>query len=231
MKKIAILLFILTLKGFSQRNYFEFSLGHVNDKNFNENVPSLGLLLPAPIIDNPLSILMSIGYERNFHPNFSVIVNARSVSRKINYYYLNTNIGGFFYNVIEVPVGLRLRKELNSQYKLFFDLAPGINFVLTNDNVTEKSITTDISSTADKSNKFQFVSSDKICYFTQAKINLLSKIGENNSFLFFLSYQYQFTELFRYRAYNNLFDLYGDPIKTHYFSLGLSYQFSFKSKN
>lgn len=231
MKRLIILILLFAIKANCQKNFFEFSLGNVNNKTFNVNVPSLGILLPAPEIDNSIGIFLSAGYERSLNSHFSLIVKVRNVSRKINYYYFNTRIDGFIHNIIEVPIVLRIKKDLNEQYKIFFDLSPGINYILTKDNITKTDVTSDISATADRSNKFQFVKSTKLNYFAQVRINLMSRISENRSILFFLSYQYQFTELFRYRTYNNSYDLYGNPLKPSYFSLGLSYRLSCNSKN
>lgn len=132
--------------------------------------------------------------------------------------------------MIEIPIGVRLTKRLNEQYNLLFDLSPGFNYVLSNDNITRRSVTTDLSSNSDRSNKFQMVRSTNLNYFAQSRINLQSKISENKSLLFFIAYQHQFTDLFRYRTYNTKFDFYGNPLRPHYFSLGFSYQFSLREK-
>jgi hypothetical protein len=225
MKNLVIVFILFSIKAVCQKNAFEFSIGYVGDKNLNINVPFDGAFLPAPIISNRCAFQLSAGYERKINSKASIIINVRNVSRKIDYFYNYNLIDGFIYNVAEVPLGLRLKKELNEQYKILLDLSPGINYVLSNDNITRRIVTNDLTATADRTNKFQFVKSKQLNYFAQVKINLLSKITTNKALIFFIAYQHQFSSLFRYRTYNNQWDFYGIPIKSHYYSFGFSLHF------
>lgn len=224
MKKILPLLLLFSLNGKAQVNRFEFSLGNVVDKSFNTNQPGFGVL--SPVVESKAAFLFSLGYERKIKNNLYVILNLRSVHRRINYSLNGVETSSFFYNVAELPMGLRWKKSLGAQHELLLDLSPGCNRVLTSDKTTATTVNSDKSITADRSDRFEFNSSTQLCYFVQARISLASKLSDTKSVLFFLGYQQQLTSLFRYYAYNSLFGFYGSPVNTNYVSLGLSYQFS-----
>lgn len=226
MKKTLLIFLLFSLIGKSQEDRFELSLGNVVDKSFNTNLPGFGVL--SPVVESKVAFLFALGYERKIKNNLYFISNLRTVHRRINYSVAGVQTSAFFYNVAELPIGLRFKKSLGLNHELLFDLSPGFNRVLTLDKTTATAVTSDKSITADRSDRFEFNSTTQLCYFAQARVSLASKLSDTKSLLFFVSYQQQFTSLFRYQAYNSLFSFYGSPVNSNYLSLGLSYQFAGK---
>lgn len=226
MKKIITLFLVVSLTGKSQNQRFEFSVGNVVDKSFNTNQP--GFVVLSPAVESKAAFLFSLGYERRIKNKLYFILNLRTVHRRINYSVSGAQTSAFFYHVAELPIGLRYKKSMGASHDLLFDLSPGLNRVLTADKTTATTVSNDKSMNANQSDRFEFNSNTKVCYFAQARISLASKLADTKSLLFFLAYQQQFTSLFRYYAHNNLFGLYGNPVNTNYISLGLSYHFACK---
>jgi hypothetical protein len=227
MKSISLIFIVLfyAFQSFAQKNNIEFSIGSIRDKNFNLSYGNLSTAGALPVVDNRYAGLMAVTYNYKINSSFSPIITARLVLRKINYVYLDATINDFFYNTIEIPIGIRYTKTLNEQYKLRIDLCPGINYVLTNDNTTLQYIDVNTKS------RLQFISDKSLHFFAQSTISFESKISENKSLILFLSYQNQFTSLFKLKSANTLFEFYSSPVNTNNISLGLAYRFSFGAKN
>lgn len=219
MKKIIFFLILLSVKSFSQKNVFEFSLAGVRDKNFDLSVPYAFAFESIPGIDNRYAMGLAIAYERKNASHVSFIVALRDVMRKINYVKVNTVLSGFMHHTLELPLGLRYTKTLTEQYTFRMDLCPGLNYVLTQDETTVQM------GDAYSETSLQFVKSTRPGFFTQFSLGLESKLSSKSSLVFFFAYQYQATALFDLRINSAYIDRYAISVNTNYFSFGLGYRF------
>lgn len=220
MRCIGIILLNFCLAGYARaQNSVEFQIAHVQDKTFNVIGHEISMYNP-PFVDNRYTIASHFRYEHGISSVVSGIIGLRLTSRKFNYNQPGQRIHDFMHNTIELPVGLRFRKKILENLSIKYDLEGGMNYVITSD---QNSRAGDL-----YGNYFQFSAYNKPAYFLQSGLGFETKISQTNYLSFFIAYQYQFTPLFRYRAYNEWFDSFGPDILTHNLSTGIAFRFAGK---
>ncbi len=225
LRSLPIFFLILLSKCLYSQNAFEFSLGYVHDRNLDN--PGLNILImDPPIIDNRYSYHIHFRYERQFKKCVFGLAGLRLTIRKFNYHHpwSRSVYGDFMHHTLELPAGVRFKKQLSDNLKLRFDVEGGFNYVLTADRKT-------LYADNQPGNHFQLLKRRQWSPFLQSGFGWETRISHQSYLSVFMSYQVQLKPLFRYRLFNSLgFDVYGREIYTHNLSFGVTYTFAMKTK-